>query len=76
MSLERELDLQAEEELLVLKDESQDVDQTHEEAHGVEENTHAESSIMNGRRHTMEAGRLRLDDAENVGAPTSQRKQK
>ena len=36
LSLERELDLHAEEELLVPKDESQDVDQPHEEVHGVE----------------------------------------
>ena len=41
MSLERKLDLHAEEELLVPKDESQDVEQPHEEVHGVEENTHA-----------------------------------
>ena len=33
LSLERELDLHAEEELLVPKDESQDVDQPHEEVH-------------------------------------------
>ena len=52
LSLERELDLHAEEELLVPKDESQDVDHTHEEVHGVEENTHVEPSIKNGRRHT------------------------
>ena len=37
MSLERELDLHVEEELLVPKDESQDVDQPHEEVHGVED---------------------------------------
>ena len=63
LSLERELDLHAEEELLVPKDESQDVDQPHEEVHGVEENTHAEPSIRNGKTHTMEADRLRLDAA-------------
>ena len=70
-SLERELDLHAEEELLVPKDESQYVDQPHEEVHGVEENTHANPSIRNGRRCTMEADRLRLDAAENLRAPTS-----
>ena len=70
MSLERELDLHAEEQLLVPKDESQDVDQPHEEVHGVE-NTHAEPSIRNGRRRTTEVDRLRLDVAHNVGAPTS-----
>ena len=73
LSLERELDLHAEEELLVPKDESQYVDQPHEEVHGVEENTHAKPYIRNGRRRTMEANRLRLDAAENVGAPTSLR---
>jgi hypothetical protein len=39
LSLERELDLHAEEELLVPKDDSQDVYQPHEEVHGVEETT-------------------------------------
>ena len=73
LSLERELDLHVEEELLVPKDEPQDVDQPHAKDHGVEENTHAEPSIRNGRRRTTEADRLRLDAAENVGAPTSQR---
>jgi hypothetical protein len=43
--LERELDLHAEEELLVPKDESQYVDQPHEEVHEVEETTQAEPSI-------------------------------
>jgi hypothetical protein len=69
--LERELDLHAEEELLVPKDESQDVDQPHEEVNGVEEATHAEPSIRNGRKRTTKADRLRLDAAQNVGAPTS-----
>ena len=57
---------------MVLKDESQDADQPHEEVHGVEGNTHVDPSIINGRRHTREADRLRLDVAKNVGAPTSQ----
>ena len=70
--LERELDLHIEEDLLVPKDESQDVDQPHEEVHGVEENTHAEPSIRNSRKCTTEANRPRLDVAQNVGAPTSQ----
>ena len=70
-SLEREMDLHVEEELLVPKDEPQDVDQPHVEDHGLEENTHAEPSIINGRRCTTEADRLRLDVAENLGAPTS-----
>ena len=68
--------MHAEEELLVPKDESQDVDQPHEEVHGLEESTHAEPSIRNGIRCTMEADRLRLDAAQNVGAPTSQRRQR
>jgi hypothetical protein len=71
LSLERELDLNAEEELLVPKDESQDVDQPHEEVHGVEKTTKEESSIRNGKKHTMEVDRLRLDVEHNVGAPTS-----
>ena len=72
LSLERELDLYAEEGLLVPKDESKDVDQPHEEFHGVEKITHPEPSIRNGKRRTMEADRLRLDAEKNVGAPTLQ----
>ena len=53
LSLERELDLHVEEEPLVPKDASQDVDKPHEEVHGVEEKTHANPSIRNGRRRTM-----------------------
>ena len=63
-------------ELLVLKDEPQDVEQPHVEDHGVAENTHADPSTRNGRRRTMEADRLRLDVAEDVGAPTSLRRQR
>jgi hypothetical protein len=74
LSLERELDLHAEEEMLVPKDESQDVDQPHEEVHEVEETTQADPSIRNGRKCTTEADRLGLDVAQNVGAPTSQRR--
>jgi hypothetical protein len=74
--LERELDLHAEEELLVPKDESQDVDQPHEEVRGVEEATQAEPSIRNGRKQATKVGRLRLDAAQNVGVPTSQRRQR
>jgi hypothetical protein len=76
LSLERELDLHAEEELLVPKDESQDVDQPHEEVHGVEETTQAEPSIRNGRKRTTEVERLRLDGAQNVGTPISQHRQR
>jgi hypothetical protein len=75
LSLERELDLHAKEELLVPKDESQDVDQPHEEVHGVEKTTQAKPSIINGRKRTTKVDRLRLDDAQNVGAPTSQGRQ-
>jgi hypothetical protein len=74
LSLERKLDLHAEEELLVPKDESQDVDQPHEEVHGVKETTQAEPSIRNGTKHTTEDDILRLDVAQNVRAPTSQRR--
>ena len=76
LSLERELHLHAEEEILVPKDETQYVDQSQEEDHGVEESTHAEPNIRTGRRHTTEAERLKLDVAQNVGVPTSQRRQR
>jgi hypothetical protein len=76
LSLERELELHAEEELLVPKDESQDVDHPHEEVHVMEEATHVEPSIRNGRKCTTKDDRLRLDVAQNVGAPTSQHKQR
>ena len=52
LSLERELDLHAEEELLVPKDESLDVDRLQEEVHGVEDSTHTEPNIRTGRRCT------------------------
>jgi hypothetical protein len=76
LSLERELDLHGEEDLLVPKDESQDVDQPHEEVHGVEETTQAEPSIRNGRKHTTKADILRVDVAQNIGAPISQNRQR
>jgi len=71
--LEKELDFHAVEELPVLKDEPPDVDQPQEEVHGVEESTHADPNIRMGRKHTTEAERLKLDAAQNVGVPTSQR---
>jgi hypothetical protein len=37
----------------------------------VEEVTHEEPSIKNGRKCTMKDDRLRLDNTQNVGAPTS-----
>ena len=76
LSLERELHSHAEEELLIPKDEPLDVDQPQEEIHGVEESIHAEPNIKIGRKHTTEAERLKLDAAENVGVPTSQRRQR
>ena len=75
-SVERELDLHVDEELLVSKNEPQDVEQPHEEDYGVVENTHAEPSIRNGIKRTTEADRLRLDSVENVGVPTSQLRQR
>ena len=72
--LERELHLHTKEELLVPKDEPLDVDQTLEEIHGVEESPHAEPNIRIGRKHTIEAERLKLDATQNVGVPTSQRR--
>ena len=71
LSLERELHLHAEEELLVPKDEPLDVDHPQEEIHGVEESTHVEPNIRQGRKRTTEAERLKLDVAQNVGVPNS-----
>ena len=76
LSLERELDLHAEEELFVPKYETLDVDQPQEEVHGVEESTHTEPNIRTGRRRTTKAERLKLDATQNVGVPTSQRRQR
>ena len=73
--LERELHLHVDEELLVPKDELQDVDQPQEEVHGVEETTHVAPNIR-GQKHTTEAERLNQDAAQNVGAPTLQRRQR
>jgi len=44
-SLEREPHLHVDEELLVPKDELQDVDQPQDEVHGVEDTTHAAPTI-------------------------------
>ena len=54
LSLERELHLHVDEELIVPKDEPQDVDQPQEEVHGVEETTHAAPTIR-GQKCTIEA---------------------
>ena len=75
-SLERELHLHAEEELLVPKDEPLDVDQSQEEIHGVEESTHVEPNIRQGRKHTTDAERLKVDAAQNLGVPTSQHRER
>ena len=76
LSLERELDLHTKEELLVPKYEPQHVDQPHAKDHGLEVNTHREPSIRIGRRRTTEADKLRLVATENLGALTSQRRQR
>jgi len=72
VSLERELELHADEELLAPKVEGpqMNVEQPHVEVQGVETSTQVESS-REGRKCTREADRF-LDDArENVGAPSS-----
>ena len=55
--------MHAEEELLVPKDDPLDMDQPQEEIHGVEESTHGEQKIIQGRKRTIEAERLKLDVA-------------
>ena len=67
-SLERELHLHVEEELLVPKEELPDVDQPQEEVQEVEETTHAAPTIR-GRMHTIEAERLARDAEKVVGPP-------
>ena len=76
LSLERELDLYEDEELLVQKDEPQDVDQPHAQDHGVAKNTHVEPSTKNGRRRTTKADRFRLDATKHVRAHTSLHRQR
>ena len=68
------MDFHADEELLVPKNEPQDVEQPHAEDHGVVANTHVEPFTILGRRRTMEADRLRLDVTNHVGPPTSLRR--
>lgn len=77
VSLERELQLQAVEELLVPKEEEPQIDaeQSHVEVPGVETSTQAESS-RDGRKCTRESDRLLEDVSENVGAPSSQRRRR
>eukprot|EP00253_Pinus_taeda_P021914 PITA_21914 len=73
VSLERELQLQAVEELLVPKEEKPQTNakQPHAEVPGAETSTQAESS-RDGWKRTREGDRLSEDVRENVGAPSSQ----
>ena len=60
-SLERELQLHADEDILAPKEEPQgDVEQRHVEEHRVETPTH-EKSARDGRKHTKEDDRLMHD---------------
>lgn len=71
-SLERDLQLHADEDLLAPKEEPQDVlEKPHVEEQRVEAPNHAETS-KDRRKNTREADRLMHDAKENVGAPTSQ----
>eukprot|EP00253_Pinus_taeda_P009972 PITA_09972 len=65
------------EELLVPKEEEPqtNAEQPHAEVPEVETSTHAESS-REGQKRTREADRLLSDARENVGEPSSQRKQR
>ena len=71
LSLERELHLHADEELLVPKEELLDVDQPQEEVQEVEETTHAAPTIR-GNMRTTEAEQLARDVEKVVGPPTAQ----
>jgi len=76
-SLERELQLQAMEELLVPKEEKPQTNakQPHAEVPGVETSTQPKSS-RDGWKCTREADRLLEDARENVGEPSSQCRQR
>lgn len=77
MSLERELKLHVEEEILIPKEEEPltDAEHMHAEDLGVETYTHAESS-RDGRKRSREADRLVMEVRENVGQPSSQHRQR
>ena len=77
MSLERELKFHGDEELSVPKKEEHhdDADQPHTEDPVVETTTPGESS-RDGHKCSWEANRLMLDARENVGQPSSQRRQR
>lgn len=69
-SLEMELHLHADEELLAPEEEPKDdVEQPHAKENRVKEPTHAETS-RDGRKYTREANRLMHYARDNVGAPT------
>ena len=67
--------MHAVEELLSPKEEPQDVDNPQEEEQRVDAPTHANKS-KNGNNHSREADKLVLDARDNVGAPTSQHRQR
>ena len=77
VSLERELQLQVVEELLVPKEEEPQIDaeQRHIEVPRVETSTQAESS-RDGQKSTREADKLLEDAREYVGSPSSHRRQR
>jgi len=75
-SLERELQLHADVEILAPKKEPQDdVEQPHVEEQRVEAPTHAETS-KDGRKHTKESDRLNHGAKEIVGTTTSQHRKR
>ena len=76
-SLEREIQLQAMEELFVPKEEEPqtDAEHPHLEVPGVETSTQADSS-RDGNKYTREADRLFSYARENVGEPSSQCRQR
>eukprot|EP00253_Pinus_taeda_P015353 PITA_15353 len=73
VSLERELKLHVEEELLVPKEEEPqtNAEELHAEDPRVETSTHAESS-RDGHKRSRKVDRLVMDVRENVGQPSSQ----
>ena len=77
VSLERELQLQVVDEMLVPKEEEPrtDAEQPHAEVPRVDTFAQAEYS-RDGRKRTREADRLLKDVRENAGAPSSQHRQR
>ena len=76
MSLERELELHVVEELLNPKEEPRDVEQPQVEEQRVVETTHAKPSTRYGRKCARHANIFSIDARDNVGAPTSQCRQR